>query len=217
MILIEQTDPKRVEILEAENEGGDRQMLMQGIFIQAETRNANGRVYPLREISSAVKKLQEEIVKGFTPLGEADHPENLNVNLERVSHMITEIKMQGNDGIGKLKMLDTPMGNLIKGLSKSGAKLGVSSRGSGNVDANGYVSDYEIVTVDVVAKPSAPNAYPSVIYESAAQLWKLLESRGANRREDMVACAIQGDPKAQQILYKEYVNWMDEVWSKIGR
>ena len=99
-------------------------------------------------------------------LGEVDHPEDLKINLDRVSHMIEKMWMDGPAGYGKLKILPTPMGELVKTMLTSGVKLGVSSRGSGNVDdRNGHVSDFEIVTVDVVAQPSAPNAYPQAIYE----------------------------------------------------
>ena len=99
-------------------------------------------------------------------MGELDHPEELSINLDRVSHLITEMWMEGADGYGKLKIVPTPMGSIVQTLLQSGAKLGVSSRGSGNVGDDGNVSDFEIITVDIVAQPSAPNAYPRTIYES---------------------------------------------------
>ena len=145
-------------------EGKD--LYMKGICIQGGVKNANERVYPVSEIERAVKTLNEQIVSGYSVLGEVDHPDDLKVNLDRVSHMITEMWMDGPNGFGKLKILPTPMGQLVKTMLESGVKLGVSSRGSGNVnEANGHVSDFEIVTVDVVAQPSAPNAYPKAIYE----------------------------------------------------
>ena len=108
----------------------------------------------------------EQVKGGYSVLGEVDHPDDLKINLDRVSHMITEMWMDGPNGFGTLKILPTPMGNLVKTMLESGVKLGVSSRGSGNVnEANGHVSDFEIITVDVVAQPSAPNAYPKAIYE----------------------------------------------------
>jgi hypothetical protein len=146
------------------NEGKD--LYMKGICIQGGVRNANERVYPVQEIEKAVGTLNEQIIQGNSVLGEVDHPDDLKVNLDRVSHMITEMWMDGPNGYGKLKILPTPMGQLVKTMLESGVKLGVSSRGSGNVnEANGHVSDFEIVTVDVVAQPSAPNAYPKAIYE----------------------------------------------------
>jgi len=145
-------------------EGKD--LYMKGICIQGGVRNANERVYPVGEIEKAVGTLNEQISSGNSVLGEVDHPDDLKINLDRVSHMMTEMWMDGPNGYGKLKILPTPMGQLVRTMLESGVKLGVSSRGSGNVnEANGHVSDFEIVTVDVVAQPSAPNAYPTAIYE----------------------------------------------------
>lgn len=145
-------------------EGKD--LFMKGICIQGGVKNANERVYPVSEIGRAVGTLNEQLSTGNSVLGEVDHPDDLKINLDRVSHMITEMWMDGPNGFGKLKILPTPMGNLVRTMLESGVKLGVSSRGSGNVnEANGHVSDFEIVTVDVVAQPSAPNAYPKAIYE----------------------------------------------------
>ena len=145
-------------------EGKD--LYMKGICIQGGVKNANERVYPVNEIERAVKTLNEQINTGYSVLGEVDHPDDLKINLDRCSHMITEMWMDGPNGFGKLKILPTPMGNLVRTMLESGVKLGVSSRGSGNVnEANGHVSDFEIVTVDVVAQPSAPNAYPTAVYE----------------------------------------------------
>jgi len=139
---------------------------MKGICIQGNKRNANERVYPTREIARAVSTINEQIKNGQSVLGEVDHPDDLKINLDRVSHMIQNMWMDGDDGYGKLKILPTPMGQLVKTMLDSGVKLGVSSRGSGNVnDHTGHVSDFEIVTVDVVAQPSAPNAYPTAVYE----------------------------------------------------
>jgi len=151
-------------VVEGSESGKD--LYMKGICIQGGVRNANERVYPMNEIESAVKTLNEQIAEGNSVLGEVDHPDDLKINLDRVSHMITEMWMDGPNGYGKMKVLPTPMGTLVKTMLESGVKLGVSSRGSGNVnEANGHVSDFEIVTVDIVAQPSAPNAYPSAIYE----------------------------------------------------
>lgn len=144
-----------------------KNMYMEGIFIQGDVKNANGRVYPKEEIYRAVKTIQDQLKNGISICGEVDHPDDLKINLDRVSHCITNMNMDGSNGIGKLKILPTPMGNLIKTMLEAGVKLGVSSRGSGNVnDLNGRVSDFEIITVDIVAQPSAPDAYPRAIYES---------------------------------------------------
>jgi hypothetical protein len=159
-------DRAHVQLLEEDNKTGGKDLCMKGIFIQGDVRNQNQRVYPVREIARAVNSITEKLGSGQSVLGELDHPEELSINLDRVSHLITEMWVEGADGYGKLKIVSTPMGNIVKTLLQSGAKLGVSSRGSGNVNDDGAVSDFEIVTVDIVAQPSAPNAYPRTIYES---------------------------------------------------
>jgi len=116
-----------------DNATGGKDLYMKGICIQGGVRNANQRVYPVNEIGRAVKTLNDQIAGGYSVLGEVDHPEGLNINLDRVSHMITEMWMDGPNGYGKLKILPTPMGNLVRTMLEAGVKLGVSSRGSGNV------------------------------------------------------------------------------------
>jgi len=176
-------------------EGKD--LYMKGICIQGGVKNANERVYPVNEIERAVGTLNEQITSGYSVLGEVDHPDDLKVNLDRVSHMITEMWMDGPNGYGKLKILPTPMGQLVKTMLESGVKLGVSSRGSGNVnEANGHVSDFEIVTVDVVAQPSAPNAYPKAIYEG------LMNMRYGHKALE-IARESRGDNKVQRYLKEE--------------
>jgi len=145
---------------------GGKHLYLKGICIEGNKRNANERVYPLHEISKAVNTINQQIKEGNSVLGEVDHPDDLKINLDRVCHSVEGMWMDGDAGCGKLKILPTPMGELIKTLLQSGVRLGVSSRGSGNVDdRTGHVSDFEIVTIDVVAQPSAPNAYPKAIYE----------------------------------------------------
>lgn len=160
-------DKAHVQLLEEDNKmTGGKDLCMKGIFIQGDVRNQNQRVYPGREIARAVNSITEKISTGQSVMGELDHPEELSINLDRVSHLITEMWMDGANGYGKLKIVPTPMGNIVKTLLQSGAKLGVSSRGSGNVGDDGSVSEFEIITVDIVAQPSAPNAFPRTIYES---------------------------------------------------
>jgi len=177
-----------------ESDGKD--LYLKGTFIEGEVRNQNQRIYPVTEINKAVKTIQERLESGQSVLGEADHPDDLNINIDRVSHMITEMDISGKNGIGKLKLLPTPMGNVVKTLLESGVKLGVSSRGSGNVGHNGYVSDFEIITVDVVAQPSAPNAYPTPVYEA------LMRNGKQGRISLELAEAVRHDNKAQKHLEK---------------
>jgi len=158
-------DAAKITLEEAEGKNG-KSLYMKGLVIQGEQRNANQRIYPAREINTAVRTLSEQIQGGYSVLGEIDHPEDLKINLDRVSHMITEMWMDGSDGYGKLKILPTPMGKVIETMLMADVKLGVSSRGSGNVnEATGYVSEFEIITIDIVAQPSAQDAYPTAIYE----------------------------------------------------
>jgi len=149
-----------------ETTGEGKDLYLKGICIQGGVRNANERVYPVAQIKIAVDSINEQLKKGYSVLGEVDHPDDLKINLDRVCLMIDSMWMDGPNGFGKLKIIPTPMGNLVRTMFQSGVKLGVSSRGSGNVnESTGEVSDFEIITVDVVAQPSAPNAFPKPIYE----------------------------------------------------
>ena len=186
-----------------ESDGKD--LYLKGIFIEGEVRNQNQRIYPVNEINKAVKTIQERLQGGQSVLGEADHPDDLNINIDRVSHMITEMDVNGRNGIGKLKLLPTPMGNVVKTLLESGVKLGVSSRGSGNVGPNGYVSDFEIITVDVVAQPSAPNAYPTPVYEA------LMRNGKKGKISLELAEGVRQDNKAQKHLEKELLSIIGNI------
>jgi len=193
-------------VVESVKEDGDKKSLyMKGIFIQGGVKNANERVYPISEIESAVQTLNEQISEGNSVLGEVDHPDDLKINLDRVSHMIINMWMDGANGFGKLKILPTPMGQLVSTMLESGVKLGVSSRGSGNVDeGSGKVSDFEIVTVDIVAQPSAPNAYPKAIYEG------LMNMRHGHKLLDIAKDA-QNDKKVQKYLREEVTRLIKDL------
>ena len=194
-------DQAKMVLETTENDKGGKDLYLKGICIQGGVKNANQRVYPVTEIGRAVNTLNDQISGGYSVLGEVDHPEGLNINLDRVSHMITEMWMDGPNGYGKLKVLPTPMGQIVQTMLESGVKLGVSSRGSGNVtkDGTGQVSDYEIITVDIVAQPSAPGAYPTPIYE------QLLNTRGGYKAMNL-ARELEGDTKAQNYLKNSLVN-----------
>ena len=186
-------------VLESEEEGnGGKSLYLNGICIQGDIRNANQRVYSSQEIGKAVKTLNEQISGGYSVLGEVDHPDDLKINLDRVSHMITKMWMDGPNGYGKLKILPTPMGNLVQTMLQSGVKLGVSSRGSGEVDSQGRVQGFEIITVDVVAQPSAPGAYPTPVYEH------LMNNQGGYQALK-IAQEVKGDLKAQKYIAESLV------------
>jgi len=194
-------------VVESVREEGSelKTLYMKGIFIQGGVKNANERIYPVSEIETAVDTLNKQIQEGYSVLGEVDHPDDLKINLDRVSHMITSMWMDGANGFGKLKILPTPMGQLVKTMLESGVKLGVSSRGSGNVnDLDGRVSDFEIITVDIVAQPSAPNAYPKAIYEG------MMNMKHGHKLLD-IAKEAKGDKKVQRFLKEEVLRLIKDL------
>lgn len=201
--LFEYYNPADAEIIVESSKDG-KELHMSGLFIQGEVKNQNGRVYPKDEIVTAVESIGQRLTGGETVLGELDHPTELQINLDRVSHMISEMRVEGSNGYGKLKLLDTPMGKIAEALLKGGAKLGVSSRGSGNVNESGRVSDFDIVTVDIVAQPSAPDAYPKAIYES------LFNMKGGAAIHEM-ASAVTHDKKAEVHLARMMESFIREL------
>lgn len=207
MILSEYVTPTlsnhRVSLEESEDAFGTKtkNLHMAGIFIQGDVRNANQRIYPVHEIRKAVEDIKKQLANNYDILGECDHPDDLKINLDRVTHKIVSMDIEGSNGVGKLRILPTPMGNIVKVMLENGVKLGVSSRGSGNVnESTGYVSDFEIVTVDIVAQPSAPNAYPKAIYES------LLNMKHGHKMID-----IAKDPKAQKYLKEGIIRLIKDM------
>ena len=194
-----------IQVLEESDVSGGKNLYLKGICIEGNKRNANDRVYPLHEITRAVTTINQQIKEGNSVLGEVDHPDDLKINLDRVCHSVDGMWMEGDAGHGKLRILPTPMGDLIKTLLQSGVKLGVSSRGSGNVDdRTGHVSDFEIVTIDVVAQPSAPNAYPKAIYEG------MMNMKYGHRLLEIAKDAGQ-DNKVQKYLKGEVIRLIKDL------
>ena len=182
---------------------------LDGIFMQGEIENLNGRVYPRSEIELAVNSLNERINafkqgKGPAVLGELDHPDTLVVNLDKVSHTIDEIHMDGNDGVGRMKILSAvPCGKIVEGFLAEGIPLGVSTRGSGNVDDyTSRVSDFDIVTIDIVATPSAMDARPTAIYE------RLMRDAAGTKLMNNAHDCILNNGKATNALNKDIVSWI---------
>jgi hypothetical protein len=201
-ILIEELTPNEANIItEASTDGKDT--WLSGIFMQADIKNRNGRLYPVNEISAAVNTARQRIKESKGLMGELDHPQSLTINLDRVSHVITEMNMNGSNAFGKAKVLSTPMGNIAKELATAGVSLGVSSRGAGSVNETGGVSQFQFVTVDIVAQPSAPNAYPSTVYES------LMEAKNGHNILDL-SKAIQEDVRAQEYFKTEITKWLNQ-------
>ena len=167
---------EEVEYICEQKDNGDKNYKIKGIFMQADVKNRNGRVYPMEVLEREVSKYNKKFVNEKRAFGELGHPEGPTVNLERVSHMITSLKPDGKNFIGEAKIMSTPMGEIVKNLMDEGAKLGVSSRGMGSlVQKNGanYVRDdfYLATAADIVADPSAPNAFVEGIMEGKEWVW----------------------------------------------
>jgi len=167
---------EEVEYITEENEKGEKEYKIKGIFMQADVKNRNGRVYPFDILKREVSNYNKNFTKQKRAFGELGHPDGPTVNLERVSHMITDLYPDGKNFIGEAKIMDTPMGKIVKSLMDEGAKLGVSSRGLGSLQQkNGasYVKDdfYLATAADIVADPSAPNAFVEGIMEGKEWIW----------------------------------------------
>ena len=159
-----------------EGKGDDKKLYIEGVFLQAELKNRNGRVYPFKVLENEVGRYNEEYVKTKRALGELGHPDGPTVNLDRVSHRITSLKSEGNNFIGRAQIMNTPMGNIARSLLEDGVKLGVSSRGMGSIDKRedcGVVmDDFMLATAaDIVADPSAPDAFVNGIMEGKEWAW----------------------------------------------
>lgn len=206
-LLIEGISASEGNILtEAVNDG--KNVFLHGIFMQAEQRNRNGRIYPLAEMVTAVSSMNEHIQQYGGLAGELDHPaDRLTIAMDRISHVITELRMDGNNVIGKAKLLDTPMGLIAKEVAKSGMRYGVSSRGAGQVNESGLVSGFRLVTIDIVATPSAHGAMPSTIYES-------LENHKNGGTIMSLAEAVRHDPKAQKYFEESMKKFISEIFKK---
>jgi len=167
---------QEVEYIKEEKEGKKTNYKIKGIFMQADIKNRNGRVYPMEVLTKEVNRYNKEYIKENRAFGELGHPDGPTVNLERASHMITSLEPDGKNFIGEAKILSTPMGEIVKNLMDEGAKLGVSSRGMGSLDQKGganYVkSDFYLATAaDIVADPSAPSAFVEGIMEGKEWVW----------------------------------------------
>ena len=162
--------------LVTEEVNGEKQYHIDGIFMQAEQKNRNGRVYPKKTLMNEVQRYNNEYVKTNRAMGELGHPDGPQLNLERVSHLIKELRVDGNDIYGKAKILDTPYGKIVKDLVKEGVKIGVSSRGMGSLKQvngiNEVQEDFNLAAVDIVADPSAPDAFVEGIMEGKEWVWE---------------------------------------------
>lgn len=166
---------ENIQVLE-EEKNGKKLLYIEGVFLQSELKNRNGRMYPFETLNREVGRYNEEYVKSKRALGELGHPDGPTVNLDRVSHRITSLRAEGNNFVGKAQILDTPMGNIARNLLKEGVQLGVSSRGMGSIDKREDCSivqdDFMLTTAaDIVADPSAPDAFVNGIMEGKEWVW----------------------------------------------
>lgn len=193
-LLFEELSPAQTNVLTESSQDG-KTLWLKGVCMQSNIKNRNGRIYSLSEMQAAVNNAMLRITEAGGIFGELDHPQTLTINSDRISHVITEMWMHGTDAYGKAKLLNTPMGNIAKELINSGVKIGVSSRGAGNVTESGEVSNFVFQTYDIVINPSAPGAVPMPVYES-------LDSKQGNRVLTL-AEQLQQDEAAQKYFAAE--------------
>ena len=200
-------------LVEEDKSTGVKTHFIQGVFMQAEQKNRNGRIYPLGIMTNEVTRYNKDLVSRNRALGELNHPQGPTVNLDRVSHMIKELKVQGNDVVGKAKLLDTPMGNIAKNLVSEGAQLGVSSRGMGSLEerngANYVKDDFMLSAVDIVADPSAPGAFVNGIMEGKEWIWDngVIREKQINEYQKMIEKATSRELEEQAIFaFKDFLS-----------
>ena len=204
---------EEVEFICEAKEGEDKSYKIRGIFMQADIKNRNGRVYPMDILQNEVKKYNKNFIKEKRAFGELGHPEGPTGNLERVSHMITSLEPDGKNFIGEAKIMATPMGEIVKNLMDEGAKLGVSSRGMGSLDQKGgasYVRDdfYLATAADIVADPSAPNAFVEGIMEGKEWVWNngaLIESELVGLKQKFDVKKHQRDAKMEALEFAKFL------------
>ena len=196
-----------------EEKDGSKNTFIEGVFMQAESKNRNGRIYPKETLFNAVEKYIAEQVKPGRAVGELDHPEGPQINLDKVSHKITELKFNGNDVVGKAQVLNTPMGRIVEGLIEGGVKLGVSSRGMGTVEntQQGTVvkPDYSLATVDIVQDPSAQGAFVNGIMEGVEWIWDngILKAQQLEKYETEVRKASSKElTNVQEKVFKDFLS-----------
>lgn len=165
-LLTELVNFDAINVLEEENEKKEKVFRLEGTFLEADIKNKNGRVYPMKVLTREVNDFSENRINTNRAMGELDHPENPQINLDRVSHVIESLKMEGNRGMGVARLIDTPMGRIAKTLVSEGVLMGMSTRGVGSLDGDHVKDDYKMITIDIVADPSAPNSFVEGVLEN---------------------------------------------------
>ena len=219
MKLIAEYIENDLEVITEAKENGEKTYAIEGVFAQAEQKNRNGRVYPRPIMENAVGKYVKEQVSQKRAVGELNHPEGPTVNLDKVSHLITDLKFEGNDVIGKASILDTPNGKIVKGLLDGGVKLGVSTRGMGSLEnRNGTMfvkDDFILNTVDIVQDPSAPAAFVNGIMEGVEWVWNngVIEPQEIEKMETEIKKAPRADLYETQV--REFKNFLSLLKSNV--
>jgi len=212
MKLIAEYNDQNIEVITEARKDGGKDHFIEGIFMQSEAKNRNGRIYPRPIMEKAVDKYVTEQVSKNRAVGELNHPEGPTVNLDKVSHKITELNWKGNDVVGKAQILDTPMGNIVKGLLNGGVQLGVSTRGMGSLEQKNnamYVKDdFVLNTVDIVQDPSAPTAFVNGIMEGVEWVWNngVIEAQVIEKMETEIKKAPRADLYETQT--REFKNFL---------
>ena len=215
MRLITETTEDVKLLVETNEETGKKNHFIEGIFMQSEQKNRNGRVYPKNTLMKEVSRYTKELVESKRAMGELGHPEGPTLNLERVSHIITELKEDGDNIIGKAKILDTPYGNIVKNLIDEGAQLGVSSRGMGSLKKNDdgvneVQEDFMLAAVDIVADPSAPDAFVNGVMEGKEWVWEngILQPRAIEEYKEYILSAKDRKQieEAKLIVFKHFLS-----------
>ncbi len=196
-----------------EEKDGEKQYFIEGIFMQAEKKNRNGRVYPKKTLLDEVRRYNKEYVQKNRAMGELGHPEGPTVNLERVSHIINDLREENDNIIGKAKILETPYGKIVKNLMDEGAKLGVSSRGMGTLKERGGVNevqkDFMLSAVDIVADPSAPDAFVNGIMEGKQWIWDngLMREQVIDSYQKMISSASSAELNETKLnAFKDFLS-----------
>jgi hypothetical protein len=216
-LIAEYTDQSLQVLVEEKN--GKKNLFIEGVFAQANQKNRNGRIYPQQVMESAVRKYSSEQVQKGRAVGELNHPDGPTINLDKVSHVITELKFDGDDVVGKAKILETPMGQIVKGLLDGGVQVGVSTRGMGSLERRGnamYVKDDFILNaIDIVQDPSAPGAFVNGIMEGVEWVWNngIIEAKAIERMETEIKKAPRSDLYETQV--REFKNFLSLLKSKI--
>lgn len=218
MKLITEFKETDVQCIVEAKEDGSKNYVIEGIFAMADSKNRNGRIYPQAIMENAVNKYVTEQVKTKRAVGELNHPEGPTVNLDKVSHLITDLQFEGKNVMGKAQILDTPMGKIVKGLLEGGVQLGVSTRGMGSLEQrNGVMvvkDDFILNTVDIVQDPSAPEAFVNGIMEGVDWVWNngIIEAREIERMETEIKQAPR--PGLYESQVREYKNFLSLLKNK---